>query len=308
MPDKAVDIIQNEKGFTDELKPGPMNQNNFFNYYGGSGSHTKTDVPDTKGAGTYGDFSGPPRNPFLKNPDKPGEFDNLDRQKNLFFSNPYDKEISVDDLNKLPYDFKGQQLSTQDLGGYVGVVPSNNKTDQKNPFFYSAFSNGLPKSPVTSVKDGATGFTGADGGLFETAASNAGVVQKVNKKPNGDVKGPSSGFNATRGARSARATEDINIEKTSATSGVTSVNLDTPPARRNEQSPWWDEGEGITSYTPEEKKELKSNSPFVLYMGTQPSASDRMFKVDTDAIAKGDEILPFDAINEDKPIGKDSEI
>ena len=307
--DNNKDIINNEKGFSEELDIGPVNQHNYFNYFGGSDSHTKHDNPYNGVPGNSGDTKGPPRNPMVQNPGKPGEFDDLDMQKELFMPKVDSKIMSFEDAAALPYDYKGQGNSTEDLGGYNGIAPSNNRTDQKHPFFYVHFSPGEAKSPVTSVEDVPSGFTGTDGGLFKKNSGNTSVTPSVKNKVTNDLKnnvkgnglsGGASGFDATRGtspARSSRAEENSPFIKYSATQTSNTVDLTTPSARRNDQSPWSNEGKNLKSYTKEELDSIRNNGPFILFTQMPSSFMDRLYATDTKNMAGGIEFMTTDFLN-----------
>lgn len=216
------------------------------------------------------------------------------------------------------YDFKGQGAPT----GHVIEINTGNIAPQENTTPESGMSN---KSPVFGVNypaqqvspENVPGMNQNDSALatdneeFEAHASvtpsvkGKGVTPSVVNPVSNDLKGGSTGFSGTRGTRGTRGTKSTRAElagfvftKNAASRVDTMVDTFTGSERRNDQSPWANEGTNLSSYNREEMAKIKQTPEFK-YSGPLNTAipstfEERLYATDTTNMAGGTEFGTWD--------------
>lgn len=225
-------------------------------------------------------------------------------------------EDGTDKLEDNSYfvDFKvgngGPDVETQDIAwNNANVVPQY--TEQPNTVRGPMY----PIRQVTPVN--APGMSQSDGDVANTAkdllheeasvtgdVKGKGVTQKIVQPVSNDVKTGSNGFSASRGGRGGRGGRGARAElsgfvftKRAATPAST-VDTFTGSARRNDQSPWMNEGTNLTSYTEEQKKQIQKLPEFKfgapITTAVPQAFEDRLFSCDTTNMANGQEFGTWD--------------
>lgn len=191
------------------------------------------------------------------------------------------------------------------------VAPQNNSTDQVNPVRGPLIPNvktAPTNTPGMSQSDAAVADTTKDP-LHEEASvmgdvKGKGVTPKIVQPVSNDVKTGSNGFSVSRGGRGGRGSRGARAElsgfvftKRAATPAST-VDTFTGSARRNDQSPWMNEGTNLTSYTEEQKKQIQKLPDFKfgapLTTAVPQAFEDRLYACDTTNMANGQEFGTWD--------------
>lgn len=225
----------------------PMNAETFFSFYM-PGQYNKQENNKKSPAGSELGDSRTPINETMVNPADNTSFDRVDKLQVGVWTNETDKQPnSSDSISTMPFDFRGAGASTEPIDGTGSggqVVPQRGQQPYPEAF---------GKKQVTTTP--VNGWAQDDSALGEQDEldTEASVIGDVKGKVNGKV--TDSNFNATRSARASYV--GFSLERTAASLMSGTTDTFTGNARRNDQSPWSNEGNNLTSYTKQEKEVIE---------------------------------------------------
>lgn len=211
-------------------------------------------------------------------------------------------------------DYKaGFVMTVEPLGGNDGgVAPQNHENPQEAPVW--GVNVGAPQqvSPVNvpGMNQNDVAVANPASGEIEKKESGAApinpniknpVTNKLNNPVVNNIKG-GGGYGAARGthgSRGARASEECFVfNKEAATPFAGTTDTFTGSERRNEQSPWANEGTNLTSYSPEELAKLKKTPEFKFQQPLNTAVpytfEERLYATDTTNMANGTEFGTWD--------------
>lgn len=289
------------------------------------------------GLGSGDPRQAPIRNPEILTPNNDTRLNELDQHKQNVLPEEVSKKFDQEDLKELNgfnytasildtdtledkntvwgYNFKGRAPETNGVppNNTGNQVPQSNTTRGKEPYS-GVWGYNVPKQHTSPTN--VPGMNQDDSGLAKDLEAKSsvtpsvkgkGVTPSVSNSVSNDLNGGSAGFSGTRGgkgsrgAKKARATLSEFVFTKEASTRVYTMpesNTRTDATPRNDQYPYNNDGKGMSSYTPEELKEIKKSPAF--QKGTPVSTStpstflSRLYNVDDEKFAEGEEVGTWD--------------
>ena len=228
-----------------------------------------------------------------------------------------DTDTLEDPKDVVGYNFKGQAPETNGVppNNTGNQIPQSNTTSGKEPYS-GVWGYNVPKQHTSPTN--VPGMNQDDSGLAKDLEAKSsvtpsvkgkGVTPSVSNSVSNDLNGGSAGFSGTRGgkgsrgAKKARATLSGFVFTKEAATRVSTMpesNTRTDATPRNDQYPYNNDGKGMSSYTPEELKEIKKSPSF--QKGTPVNTStpstflSRLYNVDDEKMAEGEEFGTWDFV------------